>query len=169
MPGQAGPQGLKGDTGDQGAQGIQGVPGAQGTPGVQGPSGVVKIASFEGAASSILPNSSGWSFRGATTSVTLSAGAQRVTASASLPVRTISDSVTFDFDICVQQDGLPISILRPALYQTATFGANGMVLSVHVSRSLSAGTYKIGLCTRYSNGNSVVLVDYVGGWVMVSN
>jgi hypothetical protein len=171
--GPAGPFGPRGPEGEQGLQGIQGEQGPQGPVGPQGPQGpqgnpgVIAILPFAGPAFSIAANTP-WLFDGPAVTVTVSA-TDKITVAVSHPVRIASGTgpVTLDVDVCYQAGGA-ITQFAPTLYQQAQVGAASTVLSVNTSRSLPAGTYNIGLCTRNRTSASFA-GDYVRGWIMVTS
>ncbi len=171
LKGAKGAKGANGVIGATGASGATGAIGATGAAGAQGLSGVVTTAVFNGGGGAIASNSTLYSFAGATATVTTTA-TQRLTGAAELPLGSTGAVVTgqyFDYGLCYQPssggtiDNFTANYSSSRVYQDKrTFAAAASVVP-------GAGTWNVGFCVRNGFSYTFDLVDWVNGWVQVTN
>jgi len=182
--GAIGPRGPRGDVGPQGpigpegAQGPQGAIGPIGPIGPAGPASIVSLTSLTGLAAG-LAQSANLGFVGSPSLVAVT-NTQRISATASASLgHTAVGQVQFDYSICAQRVTAPASavldlagfirVRMPAeansqLPYTATGTAQASALR-------GAGSYLVGFCGRIlptPTPPKVDLIDFVQGWIMVS-
>jgi hypothetical protein len=182
--GAIGPKGPRGDVGPQGpigpegAQGPQGPIGPIGPIGPAGPASIVSLTSLTGLAAGLV-QSANLGFVGSPSLVAVT-NTQRISATASASLgHTAVGQVQFDYSICAQRVTAPASavldlagfirVRMPAeansqLPYTATGTAQASALR-------GAGSYLVGFCGRILPTPippKVDLIDFVQGWIMVS-
>jgi Collagen triple helix repeat (20 copies) len=172
--GAQGAQGLAGPTGAQGPQGIQGAQGPQGLVGPTGASGVIATANITGSIAAAITsnNLTAYQFIGPTASITTTSTAQKITGSGSATIATTTGLATgVWYGLCY----------RPAGGSTITnfVGASYLITEVDTTRSprtvsatvtgLAAGTYNVGMCIQNTSTVAIDDVDYVNGWLILTN
>ncbi len=165
-------KGAKGPKGSKGAIGAIGATGAAGAAGAQGPGGVVTTAVFNGGGGGDIAGSSlVYVFTGATATVTTTAS-QRLTGAAEMPLGSLGVSASgqgFDYGLCYQPStggtitNFTTSFSSSRVYlDKRTFAAAASVLP-------GAGTWTVGFCVHNSFSIPIDEVDWVNGWVQVTN
>jgi hypothetical protein len=168
--GAAGTDGATGATGSAGPQGPAGPTGPQGPggpPGSQGVPGVVTTARISGFIASIAAADGVWQFLGPQAVVTTTA-AQRVTASAMVPIATTGAPQTIRLDVCHQASaGGTVSPFSGSQFSLVALTSTRVAQAVAGTTVPGAGTWRVGACaqTTVAIDNS----DFVNGYVQVTN
>lgn len=157
--------GATGPTGTTGTTGATGPVGATGPTGATGSS--VTVAVFSGFVSPIAPNSPGYVFAGATTSVTL-AVTSKVVGVASAPLGLgAAGTHTFYSGMCYQLGAGTIINFVGDDYSVGVITAQRQGVTVSAGVTLAPGTYLIGMGIRNLGPIQISNNDYVNGYIMI--
>ena len=176
LKGAKGPRGQSviGSIGPQGPKGATGATGAAGAIGAQGPGGVVMTGVFSGeGTSAILANSSVYVFVDNTTTVTTTAS-QRLTGAAEVPLGANTAGTSgeaFNYGLCYQPStgGTITNFAGDTGYSTSDAYPDPRSFAATASVVPGAGTWKVGFCVENGSTHAIDNVDWVNGWVQVTN
>jgi len=169
--GPAGPQGPIGLAGPQGPQGVQGPSGPAGPAGPQGPSGVVGVYPFNGPIGTTIVGPSGtYKFVGPTVLVGTTPG-QRITGSAVATLGVTSGSAFVQSGLCYQSSGggTITNFVGVSWVQHDIISAGRLPYSASASTVPGSGLWNVGYCILNTSPTTIDRVDFVNGWVMVTN
>ena len=165
ITGATGPVGATGPTGTTGTTGATGPVGATGPTGATGSS--VTVAVFSGFVGAIAPNSPGYVFAGATTSVTLAVTSKVVgVASAPLGLGAVGTQ-PFWFGMCYQLGLGAITNFVGGNYSVGYITAEKQGVTASAGVTLAPGTYLMGMGIRNIGTIPISNNNYVNGYVMI--
>lgn len=172
--GSMGPAGATGADGPTGPAGPQGPAGAAGPQGPAGATGIVKITQvqpiFESAVT-INAQTGQWTFVGPLVTVQVAGPGQRVTASVSTSINTVSGTGFFESDICYRWAGTA-SVAPFAVNRFHSVDAAMIRMAITETNSLGFGgpsSVDVGFCVRNSGPVAIQVSQAVHGWVMLTN